>query len=306
MNWDGDAEPGDVGRLRCLLDNVQGLVDALTSVRWKKQQDALCEISEHGMVFTVEEWSCLQARVYFRKELFRTYDYQAQVRPRFGVSLNLLVDCLNTFTSSTGSTALELRYPGFDMQLMLKLVDANNICHSAEIRTLIPDTIPRDFSADGNFDGQSPTCFAVKSSSLKEAIDDLEWPGSSIQIKMCPDPPQVVFKGEGHGDLQIVFPYSVHADLFIAFQCEREVSYRYKYKHLRATTANIPSSILKDNRGSKLTIGEGGLLKVQHLISVRQNPMDHNHNYQTQGVRVSYIEFYVMPDEDEPDSPPSS
>lgn len=81
---------------------------------------------------------------------------------------------------------------------------------------------------------------------------------------------------------------------------------RYKYKHLRATTANIPSSILKDNRGSKLTIGEGGLLKVQHLISVRQNPMDHNHNYQTQGVRVSYIEFYVMPDEDEPDSPPSS
>lgn len=24
--------------LKCLLDNVQGLVDALSSVRWKKQQ----------------------------------------------------------------------------------------------------------------------------------------------------------------------------------------------------------------------------------------------------------------------------
>jgi cell cycle checkpoint protein len=108
--------------VRCLLDNVQGLVDALSCIRWKKQQDAICELSEHGMVITVEEWTCLQARVYFRKELFREYQYQAGVRPRFGVSLALLIDCLHTFTSSTGTTALELCYPGPDMQLLLKFV----------------------------------------------------------------------------------------------------------------------------------------------------------------------------------------
>jgi len=58
--------------VRCLLDNVQGLVDALSCIRWKKQQDAICELSEHGMVITVEEWTCLQARVYFRKEVLPT------------------------------------------------------------------------------------------------------------------------------------------------------------------------------------------------------------------------------------------
>lgn len=43
----------------------------------------------------------------------------------------------------------------------------------------------------------------LKSAILKEAIDDLDWPGSSIQIMMRPDPPMVTFRGEGHGDLQV-------------------------------------------------------------------------------------------------------
>eukprot|EP01018_Ginkgo_biloba_P013031 Gb_17733 [translate_table: standard] len=292
---------GDDAELVCVLDTVQGLVDALSCVRWKKQQDALVELSEHGVVIIVEERGCLQARVYFRKELFRTYDYKAEVRPRFGVSLGLFVDCLNTFTFSGGTTALELRYPGSDMQLLLRLIDTHNACIYAEIRTRIPDTIPWDYNVENS--GRMPVSFAVKSAALKEAIDDLEWPGSSIQISLNPDPPTVTFRGEGHGDLQIDFFYNAQADLFIAFQCDCYVSYRYKYKFLRATTANIPTGVLKDNRGSKLTIGKGGLLKIQHLVSVRpapgqQQPADPSGNQQQQG-RISYIEFFVKPEEDD-------
>ncbi|CAM6100899.1 unnamed protein product [Calypogeia fissa] len=296
-----DSTPRGQGQLRCLLDNVQGLVDALTSVHWKKQQDAVCELSEHGIVITVEEWGCMQARVFFRKELFRNYDYQLQGRSKFGVSLGLLVDSLNTFTSSSGTTALELRYPVDEMQLLLKLIDAHDTCINAWISTRDPDTVPRDYSIEDISAGLTPTSFAVKSAALKDAIEDLEWPGASISLTMCPNPPRVIFKGEGHGDLEIQFLYNAQADLFIAFQCDREVSHKYKYKFLRATTANIPSTILKDNRGSKVTIGSTGLLKVQHLISIRptqtqQQQVDPNYNPQTQGGRVSYIEFYVLPE----------
>ena len=42
-----------------------------------------------------------------------------------------------------------------------------------------------------------------QSAILKESVDDLEWPGSSIQIQFQPDPPSVIFKGEGHGDLEV-------------------------------------------------------------------------------------------------------
>ncbi|KAH7424271.1 hypothetical protein KP509_11G000300 [Ceratopteris richardii] len=296
---------GEGLELMCLLDSVQGLVDALTCIRWKRHQDAICELSEHGVVIMVEEWSCLQARVYFRKELFRTYVYQADVRPRFGVSLGLLVDSLSTFTSSTGTAALELQYPGPDMQLLLKSIDANETCMYAEIRTRIPDTIPRDFSTDED-NASSPQSFAVKSAALKEAIDDLEWPGSSVKISLCPEPPSVIFRAEGHGDLQIDFLYNAQADLFITFQCSHPTSHNYKYKFLKATTSNIPAHILKDNRGSKVTVSNTGLLKVQHLIPVRlapaQQQIDPSANQQQS--RVSYIEFYVLPEEEnDPEMP---
>ncbi|KAK4557435.1 hypothetical protein RGQ29_007263 [Quercus rubra] len=227
----------------------------------------------------------------------------ARGRPRFGVSLGLLVNCLNTFSVPAGgrsSSTIEIRYPGPDMQLLLKSVDSLDACIYAEIRTRIPETISWDY----NFEpaGTTPLSFTVKSAALKEAIDDLEWPGSSVQIILQPDPPSVTFKGEGHGDLQIDFMYYVNTDLLIAFSCDRQVSYRYKYKFLQATTSNIPSSVIRDNRGSKLTIGRGGMLKVQHLVSVARPSIPHPHvdsaGYQ-QPSRIAYIEFFVKPEEDE-------
>ena len=74
---------------------------------------------------------------------------------------------------------------------------------------------------------------------------------------------------------------------------------RYKYKYLRATTANIPNDILKDNRGSKLTVDANGLLKVQHIINIRPAG-GHQQDNTTEGaaIRTSYIEFYLAPEEE--------
>ncbi|PNT54393.1 hypothetical protein POPTR_001G139100v4 [Populus trichocarpa] len=294
------AIEADTSDLVCQLDNVQGIVDALSTVRWKRHQDAVVELSEHGIVLIVEETGCLQAKVYLQKELFIRYEYTAQGRPRFGLSLGLFVDCLNTFSVPGHSSTIEIRYPGPDMQLLIKSADSLDDCIYAEIRTRIPETISWDY----NFEpaGSTPLSFTVKSAALKEAIDDLEWPGSCIQIILKPVPPSVTFRGEGHGDLQIDFMYYANTDLLIAFHCDHQVSYRYKYKFLRATTSNMPSSVTKDNRGSKLTIGRGGMLKVQHLVSVARPSTSHQHidsaGYQ-QPSRIAYIEFFVKPEEDE-------
>ncbi|XP_022146071.1 uncharacterized protein LOC111015362 isoform X2 [Momordica charantia] len=183
------------------------------------------------------------------------------------------------------------------MQLLIKSVDSLDACIYAEIRTRIPETISWDYIFEPA--GSSPLSFTVKSAALKEAIDDLEWPGSSIQIVLEPAPPSVTFKGEGHGDLQVDFMYYANTDLLISFHCDRRVSYRYKYKFLRATTSNIPSSVIRENRGSKLTIGRGGMLKVQHLVSVARPSTSHidSAGYQ-QPSRIAFIEFFVKPEED--------
>ncbi|KAI5420760.1 uncharacterized protein LOC127075513 [Lathyrus oleraceus] len=289
-----DEEAPDV---LCQLENVQGLVDALTSVRWKRQQDAVLELSEHGIVLIVEESGCLQAKVYLKKELFIRYDYNAEGRPRFGVSLGLFVDCLNAFSVPAHSNLIQIQYPGPDMQVILKSVDSPDASICAEIRTRIPDTIAWDY----NFEpaGANPLTFTVKSAALKEAIEDLEWPGSSIQITMEPDPPRVTLRAEGHGDLQIDFMYSANSELLVAFQCDHRASFKYKYKFLRASTSNMPSSVIKENRGSKLSIGRGGMLKVQHLVSISK-PASHSYadsaGYQQPG-RIAHIEFFVKPEE---------
>ncbi|MQL91761.1 hypothetical protein Taro_024375 [Colocasia esculenta] len=293
------VEVDEAADLVCQLDCVQGMVDALSSVRWKRHQsspgqDAVVELSEHGIVLIVEETGCLQAKVYLRRELFVTYEYSAEGRPRFGLSLGLFVDCLNTFSSPGHAPVIEIRYPDPDMQLILKSVDSSNVCIYAEIRTRIPDTISWDY----NFGParNAPASFTIKAISLylhtaptyltavlKEAIDDLEWPSSTIQILLQPEPPSVVFKGEGHGDLQV--PNNT-----------------YKYKFLRATTSNIAGSVLKDNRGSKLTFGRGGMLKIQHLVSVVKPGIQHPYTDSSglqQPSRIAYLEFYVKPEEDE-------
>lgn len=48
------------------------------------------------------------------------YEFAATGRPRFGLSLGLFVDSLNTFSAPGHAPVIEIRYPGPDMQLLLK------------------------------------------------------------------------------------------------------------------------------------------------------------------------------------------
>ncbi|RDX85039.1 hypothetical protein CR513_33820 [Mucuna pruriens] len=96
--------------------------------------------------------------------------------------------------------------------------------------------------------------------------------------------------------------YYVNSELLVAFQCDHRASFKYKYKFLRATTSNMPSSVIKENRGSKLSIGRGGMLKVQHLISIAKPSVAHPNvdsvGYQQPG-RIAHIEFFAKPEESE-------
>lgn len=185
MSLSTSGRDDDAPDLVCQIDCVHGMVDALSSVRWKRHQvrcslaspsfphstpnpipstypiprppvaqDAVMELSAHGIVLTVEESGCLQAKVFLKREVSRTcdarqvfmfmprragsltfigiflfqlfveYDYAGDGRERFGLSLGLFVDCLNIFSSPGHASAVEIRYPGPDMQLLLKYVFA--------------------------------------------------------------------------------------------------------------------------------------------------------------------------------------
>lgn len=322
--------------LVCTLENTQSFIDELTSIKWKRQQEAVMELSEHGLMVAAEELNCLHARAYFRKELFLDYVYRPHVRLRFGISLTLLIDTLSAFSSASAASSpiLTLRYPGPDNQLLLKMSDPanSNMSIGAEICTLIPDVVPRDWALhDGaSVPADAPVSFAIRSSTLKELMEDLEWPGAPIRVSINPQPPGVTLLAQGHGDLEIELLLGRSSTLFIDFRCHRHVSHMYSYKHLSAVTANIPNAALKDNHGSKLTIDCNGLLRVQHIVNLRavpaagarastpgaggadagtpRAPAFSQQAYPSQdegggghlhrSSKTSYVEFYVAPQED--------
>eukprot|EP00898_Chlorokybus_atmophyticus_P007186 jgi/Chlat1/7469/Chrsp6S07502 len=258
-------------------DGVGGMVDALASIKWKKLQDATLHLAEHGIMVSTDDARALQARAYFRKDIFRDYVWTGTSRVKVAIGLATLVDCLSTFARASSA--------------------------STPLKTLTLENAIMDYAIADGPDDPPPVSFAVKSTALRDAIDDLEWPGSSITMTVRPHPPSVAFCGQGHGELQIDFNYTSDSDLFIAFNCNREVSYTYKYKHLRATVASIPSAALKENRGSKLTIDCHGLLKVQHMIAARKpaHVTEEDQAAHEASSRISYVEFFVLPEEDQYD-----
>ena len=132
MAWSSSWKSSTVSREKCISARryifaiIQRSViynhQSSCSWWWEFTDGWLCflSLSSH-----VKKWLLIAEKVVDRHfwlagQLFVEYKFQAEARSRFEVSLSLLVDCLNAFTSAAGSNALEIRYPGRDMQLLLK------------------------------------------------------------------------------------------------------------------------------------------------------------------------------------------
>ncbi|XP_075486132.1 uncharacterized protein LOC142525667 isoform X3 [Primulina tabacum] len=103
------------------------------------------------------------------------------------------------------------------------LSSSQGLSSTREMRTRIPETVSWDY----NFGTAGNTPMSFTAPALKEAIDDLEWSGSNIQINLMSSPQSVAFRGEGLGDLQIDINYYAYTDLLIAFSCDRQISHRF-------------------------------------------------------------------------------
>ncbi|WVZ85871.1 hypothetical protein U9M48_032731 [Paspalum notatum var. saurae] len=114
------------------IDRVKGMVigRCASSVGWKRHPDALMELLQHGIVLTVEESGCFQAKVFLKRtivpdRLFVEYDGAGMGGSCFRLSLGLLVDCLNIFSALGQVATVEVWYPSPNMRLLLKYVLAD-------------------------------------------------------------------------------------------------------------------------------------------------------------------------------------
>lgn len=104
----------------CSLDSPKSFSLALTSIAWKEPESQSCyvRIDDNGLLFVTEDASCLQASVFLKASLFKSYTFLDADAYEFKLNLTSLVHCLSVF----GDTALTLDVKiakGSDLQLKI-------------------------------------------------------------------------------------------------------------------------------------------------------------------------------------------
>jgi hypothetical protein len=60
-------------------------------------QKAVCYITQEGLKFVVEDFSCVRGTAYFQQSVFRSYHFGADDPLEFAINLTTLIECLSIF-----------------------------------------------------------------------------------------------------------------------------------------------------------------------------------------------------------------
>eukprot|EP00891_Asterochloris_glomerata_P008270 jgi/Astpho2/8270/fgenesh1_pg.00122_%23_41_t len=302
--WDrGPERP-----FRCRASSPHGLgrlASAASSVKGHTQATVIIEQS--GLSIRWEDASkTLQSSIFLRTSIFSAFTLRGP-KQMFGVHLGVLTDTLQVFVAT--GIELQLKYPGINSDLECQMQDRSGAnsefggTHTEVNLTARVDSIEMQPLRDWADHWKEPhSYFLAPGAILKEIIEDLEWAASStnscVRVRLKKDPQQLIFSGEGAGDLEIEVPV---CDLN-GFKCaETSVSHRYKYKHLKTALSNIPQ---RDPAAvnSKVLIDAEGMMKVTHMVQMpnlqHENwgamPSGHDSSQQTQGPKLGVIQCMLL------------
>jgi len=189
---------------------------------------------------------------------------------QFKLNLSILLDCLNIFGGGTNFTSLQLMYHGNGSALFVLLED-NGVRTDCGLRTLEYDGV-----LNFDFAGVAiPNKVIMKSDSLKEALNELDWSSDILTVLLSPDPPYFRLTTSGpSGSCQVDYPKD--SEVFEGFDCTSTQSYNYRLKMLQPTVKALALSTKTSVR-----MNERGVLNFQHM-------------YQSEDNETSFVDFYIV------------
>ncbi|PNW84881.1 hypothetical protein CHLRE_03g162250v5 [Chlamydomonas reinhardtii] len=264
--------------------NVRSFAAALQCIRSGNKQTCTVSISSGGVSVVWEDDSkSLQGSVFLKPELFSRFECGAEDRHEFGIQLQLLLDTLAVFASA--AAPMTAHYPGPQGELVCEMSDPTlggnqqqqprpalglmpagtgpgAVCTWARIAAMEAGAVV-DLGA---YWTEPASSFLCPGSSLKEAVDDLEWPGGAVELVMVQDPPRLLLAASGHGSLEVELP----ASSISGFNCcvAPELRHAYKYRHCKAAFCNLPHARDCAAISTKVSIDAHGLLKVTHMLGL--------------------------------------
>ena len=176
---------------------------------------------------------------------------------KFGVLFSQLLDTLIVFSSVHAAT--EISYPGPNGELVLEMKDESwgpecvTYARIGSLETPAAQDLEEYWEEPASY-------FLCHGAMMKEAVDDLEWPNSPIEVRMVREPERrLVLSGSGSsGRLEVEMPVRDMS----GFLCSApEIRHSYRYKSLKAAFSNLPG--IKDfgDTSTKVTIDAAGWIR---------------------------------------------
>ena len=279
------------------VEHIRNFVHILSAVRLSKKQHVRVSVSERGLTFvSLDDSKSLQAQANFRAEAFRDYRVNpsaatgTQQPPAgggaagsFGLALGPLIDVLNVFAPLDGDAELSIRWPDRDGRLVLA-AHAERGAPDRPLRgcthaAVAPEERPGSGPGGGGGDAElvfrgERNAFMLPTSTLKEIVDDLEWPAAPISLRMSSDPDALCFSARGREVGELRVDVDARGGRLTEFSCAEPGRWTYRHRFLKAATG-VPSNLIVGPASAqegdsptmtRVAIGENGMLKVVHLV----------------------------------------
>ena len=114
----------------------------------------------------------------------------------------------------------------------------------------------------------------LPTSTLKEIVDDLEWPAAPMSLRMSSDPDALCFSARGREVGELRVDVDARGGRLTEFSCAEPGRWTYRHRFLKAATG-VPSNLIVGPASAqegdsptmtRVAIGENGMLKVVHLV----------------------------------------
>jgi len=258
------------------IDNARVIASILAPLVYKKEQIATIKITKTGIKFTVEQSRTLQGNAFLQEALFQEYNYHGEsVSEEFGITLSVLLECLNIFGTSPSFPALQIAYKGYGHPLLLML-EENDVLTDCGLRTI--EVEQTDYPVFNLRATEIFTKIIIKSESLRDAFNELDWSNSTVILKVSPSAPNFRLSTSGTG-ASCQVDYFQESEVFESFECKQAQSFEYKLKLLQPCIKALAVS-----KKTQVRINTDGLLSLQHMI-------------QTEDGQLSFVDFFIVPQE---------
>jgi len=271
------------------ISHVRTFRECLLAIKIDKHSRARVRADERGVTFATRDGSkTCAASVNFRAEVFASYACDDRgfggrhdETCAFEVNLTSLIDVLGAFAARDGDGDARLRWPNREGAVSLELSSAR-ATGERDFKQCIYSEIAPEASNDGDERGEElsfrdeANAFMLPTATLKEIVDDLEWPASDVQIDVDVGALRFSGYGAGIGDLKI--DVDTEGGRLTEFTCRQASTSRYKYRFLKSATT-VGASFLGASAGgsdenvtmTRVAISNTGFLKIVHLLHLSRS-----------------------------------